>query len=203
MVAAAVSFLLFMIWLSGFGSLESSQTHDRADYFTTAYIPTGVVDYFIYRSFSIPVFSVVDTLHVHATTFGGELFLGNTSSLIASILGNEKINIERHVAEYQYGGWNDFANSNVVFFVDGYVNFGWIGPLVFGIIVGQIFKAFAKSNDAAFRSLSLLFSYQLLASPLIQMLLSNGWLILLAGMSFFKLTGIDSIESIKSKTRSS
>lgn len=188
MISIAFFVLLFMIWISGFGSLEIDIQQDKSTYFSTEYIPTGVVDYFVYRTFSVPVFSVVDTLHVHQTQFGGNLLLGNTSSFLSQILGNEKINIERYVAEYQYGGWNDFANSNVVFFVDGYVNFGWLGVLFFGVIVGRIYKVFMKSEDVAFRALSLLFSYQLFASPLIQMLLSNGWLALIIIVSALKLT---------------
>jgi hypothetical protein len=184
----AVAVLLFMIWISGYGSLEATSSFDMSDYFSTRYIPTGVFDYLVYRSFAVPVFSVVDTLHVHETLFNGELLQGKTSSLIAGLLGVEKINIERYVAEYQYGGWNDFANSNVAFFVDGYVNFGWIGVLIFGIIVGQIYKYFSNSDDIAFRSLSLLFTYQLLASPLIQMLLSNGWIILFFAMAYTRLS---------------
>jgi hypothetical protein len=175
----SICFLLLMIWLSGYGSLEASGPATAADYFTAGYYPTGVLDFFLYRTFSIPVFSVVDTLHVHSTQLNGDLLWGKTSSLLASLFGAEKINLERLVSSYQYGGWNDFANSNVVFFADGYVNFGWPGVFVFGLVVGKVLRTFRQSEDVALRSLSVLFCVQLFSSPLIQMLLSNGWILIL------------------------
>lgn len=183
--AAAFSLILTMIWLAGYGSLQAHDKFSVSEYFSTAYIPTGVLDFFIYRAFAVPVFSVVDTLFVHSTQLGGEVLWGSTSSLLSGIAGVDKVNIERMVAEYQYGGWNDFANSNVAFFVDGYLNFGWPGVFLFGLIVGKCFREFAHSEDPAFRALSLLFAYQLLSSPLIQMLLSNGWLLLFITFTYF------------------
>lgn len=186
-LVAATSLIFIMIWLSGYGALETQNAFTTSEYFSTAYIPSGTLDFFIYRAFAVPIFSVVDTLFVHSTQLGGDVLWGSTSSLIAAIAGIDKINIERMVAEYQYGGWNDFANSNVAFFVDGYLNFGWPGVFIFGIIVGKCFRQFAYSEDPAFRSLSLLFAYQLLSSPLIQMLLSNGWLLLFIALTYFSV----------------
>ncbi len=171
--------MLIMISLSGYGSLEDNKTYNLTDYFSTRYIPTGILDFLIYRVFSVPIFSVVDTLHVHSTELNGKFLLGSTSSLLASILGVEKINIERIVFAYQYGGWNPIANSNVVFFVDGYINFGWFGVFIFGVIIGRIFKIISSSNNIAIKSLSLLFAMQLFSSPFIQMLLSNGWILII------------------------
>jgi hypothetical protein len=186
-VIAALGLLASLIYVSGYGTLEGTTTTSPSEYWSSAYTPQGSLDFALYRAFSVPVFSVVDTLHVHESVFQDRALLGTTSSLLASAFGVEKVNIERHVFEYQYGGWNEIANSNVAFFVDGYINFGWLGVIAFGIIVGQLFRMLATSPDAAVNSLSLLLSFQLLSSPLIQMLFSNGWILVCMWCVFVRI----------------
>ena len=173
--SATATVLLLMIALSGYGSLDASGFQSLADFFSTAYVPGSTLDFLIYRSLAIPVFSVVDTLLVHANELRGELLWGTTSSLIAGLAGVERINIERMVASYQYGGWNEFANSNVVFFADGYINFGIVGVVCYGLFVGLTFRILRRSPDIGVRSLAVLYAFLLYSSPLIGMLFSNGF----------------------------
>ncbi|UUZ47355.1 hypothetical protein LP420_28965 [Massilia sp. B-10] len=113
----------------------------------------------------MPIFTAVDTLTVHATQFGGAPLLGATSGLLAALTGQERINLERYVFEYQFGGWNDFANSNVVFVLDVFVNFGWVGVFVIGAMVGLSLRMFKLSPDPAFQALAPLYAFLLVFSP--------------------------------------
>lgn len=154
---------------------ELAENVNEQDYMSALYAPTSPLDYFVWRSVAVPIFTATDTLVVHEEQFENRSLMGATSSLIAGIFGLERINIERFVFEHQFGSWNEIANANAVFIVDAFVNFGWIGVFVFGAFVGQIFRWFRISRDIAFRSLWPLFAFVLFSAPLIGMLLSNGF----------------------------
>ncbi len=158
------------------------------DYLSALYVPTGPLDYFLWRTFAVPIFTAVDTLIVHAEQFGGRPLLGATSSLLASITGVERINLERFVFEHQFGSWNDIANSNAVFITDAFVNFGQIGVVLFGLAVGVVFRCFEKSKDIAFKCMWPLFAFVLFSSPLIGMMFSNGFLYMLIHALFIRLS---------------
>ena len=184
----ACTTLVVLIALSGYGSLDGSgPAASTADYFSSAYVPDSTFKFLVYRMIAVPIFSVVDTLHVHAVSFNGDLLYGSTSTFFSTVFGFERINLERFVAEYQYGGWNDFANSNVVFIADAYVNFGWLGVIIFGGMVGLSFRIFKLSQDIGIRSLALLYAFLLYSSPLIGMMLSNGFAIFFVQALFIRV----------------
>lgn len=183
----AVVALMTMISLSGYGDLEGSGYSSFVDYLTAAYVPGSTFDFFIYRSLAIPIFSVADTLYVHQAELGGSPLLGATSSLISGVFGMERVNIERMVFAYQYGGWNDFGNSNVVFIADAYVNFGIAGVAAYGLIIGLSLRLFRNSDDPALRSMAPLYVFLLYSSPLIGMMFSNGFLLLFLQALFVRV----------------
>jgi hypothetical protein len=152
---------------------------DSGDFMSALYRPSSPLEFLIWRAFAVPIFTAADTLVVHTEQFGNRLLLGSTSSLIASVLGVERINLERFVFEHQFGGWNDLGNSNAAFVADLYVNFGWVGTFIFGILVGVIFRLFAASRDIGFRCMWPIFAFGLYNASLIGMLLSNGFMYML------------------------
>jgi hypothetical protein len=166
---------------------SSDGSRNAEDFLSAVYGPSGAVDYFLWRAFAVPIFTATDTLVVHAEQFGGRPLLGATSSFLSTLFGLERINLERFVFEHQFGSWNEIANSNAVFVVDAFVNFGWIGVVFFGLFVGQVFRWFSLSRDIGFRSLWPLFAFVLFSSPLIGMLLSNGFLYMLAHGLFVRV----------------
>lgn len=175
--AAAVGLLIAFTYLtSGEGSGAGDGAVILAEVLSAQYAPATPFGYFLWRAFAVPVFSATDTLVVHAQYFDGRPLLGATSLLVSAILGVERINLERFVFEYQFGGWNDVANSNTMFLIDGYVNFGWLGVVAFGLLVGQALRWFRLSPDAGVRSLWSLFTFVLFSAPLLGMLFSNGFL---------------------------
>lgn len=184
----ALLLMLTMISLSGFGDdARAGGQFDLSDFFSATFASGSSWQFLVYRSVAVPIFTAVDTLTVHATQFGGAPLLGATSGLLAALTGQERINLERYVFEYQFGGWNDFANSNVVFVLDAFVNFGWVGVFVIGAMVGLSLRMFKLSPDPAFRALAPLYAFLLVFSPFIGMLLSNGFLLLFLQVLFVKV----------------
>lgn len=158
-----------------------------AEYMSSVYSPIGSLDYFVWRAFAVPIYTATDTLLVHAQQFGDQPLMGATSSLLSTIFGLERINLERYVFEHQFGSWNETANANAVFIVDAYANFGYIGVVIFGLFVGQIFRWFRLSSDVGFKSLWPLFAFVLFNASLIGMLLSNGFFYMLFHALFFSV----------------
>lgn len=145
-------------------------------FFSASYLPLGALDYLVWRSIAVPVFTAADTLLVFNQWFQSAPLFGATSGLLSFLFGLDRVNIERFVFEYQFGSWNEIANSNSVFVVDAYVNFWWIGAIIFGLFVGQIFRCFRLSQDIGFKSLWPLFAFHLFTASLIGTMLSNGFL---------------------------
>lgn len=177
LISGSLALLVLTTFLSLSG--EMSESENSGDYMSAQYIPANFLDYFLWRSTAVPIFTAADTLIVHAEQFGASPLLGATSSLLAAIFDVERVNIERFVFEHQFGSWNDTANANAVFVIDAYVNFDWFGVVAFGLFVGLVFRWFRISQDVAFRSLWVIFAFILFSSPLIGMLLSNGFLYML------------------------
>jgi hypothetical protein len=182
---------LLLISITTFLSLQGdspiSDSLAGGEYLSAQYQPVNSFDYLVWRSTAVPLFTAVDTLVVHKEQFGGELLLGTTSTFVAALLGAERINLERFVFQYQFGGWNETANANAVFAIDAYVNFGWFGVIVFGSLVGLVFRCFRISSDISFQSLWVVFAFVLFNATLIGMLLSNGFLYMLVHALFFRL----------------
>ena len=186
-VSGTLVVLLVSTYLSLGETGEGAAAVQGGDYLSASYIPSNPLDYFAWRAFAVPIFTATDTLLVHTEQFGGKLLLGATSSLIASTFGMERINIERFVFEYQFGSWNEIANSNAVFITDAFVNFGHAGVLALAVFVGIIFRWFHISRDVGFKALWPLFAFILFSAPLIGMLLSNGFLYMLFHAFFIKI----------------
>ena len=118
------------------------------------------------------------------------MLLGATSSLLSAVFGLERINLERFVFEHQFGGWNDTANANAVYIVDAYANFGYVGVVIFGLFIGQIFRWFRLSSDGAFKSLWVIFAFTLFNASLIGMLFSNGFLYMIFHTLFVSVPSV-------------
>lgn len=181
--------LLFATTFLSLRGEENAESSNDTDYLSASYLASSPLDYLVWRSFAVPIFTATDTLVVHEQ-FGSHPLMGATSSFIASVFGLERMNIERYVFEYQFGGWNDIANANAVFMIDAFINFDWIGVCFFGLFVGLIFRWFRLSQDVAFKSLWPLFAFILFSAPLIGMLLSNGFAYMLFHALFIRIKKI-------------
>jgi O-antigen polysaccharide polymerase Wzy len=184
----ALLYILTLLAYSGGSTfVDAPQTQGFAEFFGPHYKPAGAIDFLIWRSLSVPMFTASDALLVFQEQFGGEPLLGATSSSISMLFGLDRIPFERLVFEHQYGGWNEIANSNSVFLADAYINFGWTGVIIFSLIVGQSMRWFSKSRDHGIRALWMIWCFGLFNGSLIGMLLSNGYILIFFMALFVRL----------------
>jgi hypothetical protein len=189
LVALASLALLYILTLLAYGggsafSNAPNEPQSLAAFFGPQYKASNAVDFLIWRSFAVPMFTASDALRVFDEQFGGVPLLGATSCFISTVLGLDRVPFERLVFEYQYGGWNEIANSNSVFLADGYLNFGWSGVIIFALFAGQAMRWFSKSEDDGIRALWMIWCFGLFNGSMIGMLLSNGYALIFL-MTFF------------------
>lgn len=159
---------------------------DPATFFKMSYSANGLAEFLVWRSIAVPMVTAADTLRVHIETFGGDLLYGATSSLFAAVFSMDRIPLERLVFAHQFG-WNETANANSIFLTEAFVNFGWMGALIFSMIVGQSLRCFANSRDVGFKSLWILYCFSLFSGGLIGTLLSNGYIVIFVMALFCRL----------------
>lgn len=177
--------LLYAVTLLAFGPAEDISLEPGGgvvtggDFFGASFLPGNALEHLLWRATAVPLFSASDTLLVHQEQFGGRPLWGATSSFFAGALGLERIPMERLVSEHEWG-WNDIANSNALYVTEAFVNFDWIGVVVFSLFVGQSLRWFRRSRDEAFKSLWTIYVLAVFTSGLIGTLLSNGYLLMFA-----------------------
>ena len=185
--------LFYLVTRLAFGGPEEVATEPGGgvvtggDFFGASYLPRNALEHLVWRSAAVPMFSASDTLIVHNDQFGGQPLWGATSSFFAAVLGLERVPMERLVSEFEWG-WNDIANSNAVYVTDAYVNFSWIGVVLFSLFVGQSLRWFSRSRDEAFKSLWTIYCMAIFTSSLIGTLLSNGYVLIFAMALMTRLT---------------
>lgn len=185
--------LLYLVTLLAFGGPEDVSTEPGGgvvtggDFFGASYLPSNALEHLVWRSAAVPMFSASDTLIVHTEQFGGRPLWGATSSFFAGIFGLERVPMERLVSEYEWG-WNDIANSNAVYVTDAFVNFSWVGVVLFSLFVGQSLRWFSRSRDEAFKSLWTIYCLAVFTGSLIGTLLSNGYVLIFAMALLTRLT---------------
>ncbi|MBT2342224.1 MULTISPECIES: hypothetical protein [Pseudomonas] len=184
--------ILYVVTLLAMGGSESNPSVGAgggvlsADFYSAKYLPDSAVDHLIWRAVSVPMFTASDTLLVLDQQFNNEPLYGATSGFFASLFSLDRVFLEKLVFEHEWG-WNETANSNAVYFTEGFANLGWFGVWLYSFFVGQTFRWFRKSEDHAFKSLWLIFFLGLFTSGLIGTLLSNGYILMFAACLFLKV----------------
>lgn len=159
-----------------------------ADYLSSGYNPTGGLDFLVWRSLVIPVITAMDWLRIFHENFGGRFFGGGTSTLLAPLFGVPHVEFERAVYAAQWGqNATGTGNANAVFLLEAFVNWGYTGVLAAGCAVGMLFRLIRDSTDCCFQSLWLLLLFALFVAGLIGILVSNGYLVLLALVFFVRV----------------
>lgn len=189
-----VGLLMLVTALSGAGSADVAS--DDA-FFSVTYAPQGALQHLFWRSMAIPLLTAVDAIRVLNEDFGGRMLWGSTSTLLAVIFGQERIEFERLVFAAQWGqNETGTGSSNSVYLTEAYVNFGWVGVAIFSWLIGLLMRLFARTRDVAARSLWPLFVLGVYTSGLIGLMLSNGFLL------FFILVLFARFRQTKRLTRS-
>lgn len=180
LILGGSTLLLYAVTLLSFGGqseFDAATVAAAGEFFGAGYLPTGAIDHLIWRAVAVPMFTASDTLLVFAERFNRELMWGATSSFFAAIFGLERIPLEKLVFEQQWS-WNDIASSNAVYITEAFVNFSWIGLVLFSLFIGQSMRWFRKSHDQAFKALWMIYCLTLFTSGLIGTLLSVGYVLI-------------------------
>lgn len=194
--------LLYAVTLLSFGGQSEFDTAAIAaagNFFGAGYVPSNAIDHLIWRAVAVPMFTASDTLLVFAEQFNRDLMWGATSSFLAAIFGLERIPLEKLVFEQQWS-WNDIASSNAVYITEAFVNFSWIGLVLFSLFVGQSLRWFRKSKDEAFKALWMIYCLTLFTSGLIGTLLSVGYVLMFGLALLFRVTPREASGSRRKQT---
>lgn len=185
MVLGMCAILAAVTVFSGSGQLGAIQGDG---FFSVTYVPEGGLAHLLWRSVAIPMVTAADAIRVLAEHFNDQPLLGATSSFLAGMFGMERIEYERMVFAAQWGqNETGTGSANSVFFTEAFVNFGWLGVILFSYVVGLLMRMFAVSRDEAFKALWLLFAFGVYTSGLIGMLLSNGFILLFIMALFVRI----------------
>ncbi|WP_151029360.1 O-antigen polymerase [Aliarcobacter cibarius] len=184
-----VIFLYFLVMIQITGHGDQSTNNEVINYkiyFSSKYLPNGALDYFIWRLFSVPIYTAADTIYVFENWINNNHIMGGTSTLISKLFDIQKVELEKLVFEYQFGGYNKLANANTYFAVDMYANFSWIGVILISFFIGVFIKSMEQTNDIAIYSICYLFIYQIVNGSFFGIMLSSGFIYILVHVLFFK-----------------
>lgn len=135
--------------------------------------------YVLNRVLYIPYATSIDWLKYRDARLGGNELMGLNISLIASLLGKEKINIEREVFAFQWGqNESGTGSANTSYFVDAYLNWGVLGILVYNIIIAFVIRVAIYSDIVIIKACTFVPLVFLLFNSLSAMLFSGGLFIL-------------------------
>lgn len=172
--------------VSGFGEGEGGGI--GAAYFSNSYRPVGTLEYLLWRAFSVPAFTAADSLAYFFEVLRGNHFLGATSGFVSYFFDQDRVYFEREVFEYQWGQTETgTGSSNAVYFVDAFVNFGFVGVFVISIMVAVILRHMGQTRDTALYCLWPLAAFGFYVSGFIGNLLSGGLLFIILFSICFRL----------------
>lgn len=188
--------------VSGFG--EGEDGFLRQDYFSNAYRPTGALGYLFWRAIAVPVFTAADTLSYFDEILGSTPLFGASSGTLATLLGSERVYLERDVFAYQWGQTETGTGSaNSVFFVDAYANFGYAGVIFYSAGVALVLRYFAKTRDRSLYCLWPLLAFGFYVSGFVGNLLSGGFLMIILFSMVVKLVDPDDRRSMRENSKRS
>ncbi len=106
----------------------------------------------INRALWIPYITAYDWIEFFQEKHSPDYLYGATSSLVSTLRGVSQYPMEGNIFKYQFGeNATKTARANVNFMIDAFVNFGWIGVILFSGFVGACTIFLQKlSNPAAF-----------------------------------------------------
>lgn len=145
----------------------------------------GQISFVINRVLWIPYITAYDWLGFFHKKLSGEYLLGRTSGLIGLITGKPNFPMEREVFSYQFGGTAlTTAAANACFLVDAFVNFGWIGVIVYAGLFSVLTWVVVKQGNLAMQACYYYFALQASMGGLSGVLFSNGMIFLIC-LAFF------------------
>jgi hypothetical protein len=175
------------------GGVELSGIQKQLDYYLWAgtdlykynVFGDGQLQYVANRIFWIPYVTAFDWLGYFYEKLNGNYLLGRTSAVLSRIGGNPPFPMENEVFKYQFGeSGPKTAAANATFLVDAFVNFGWMGVIVYAGLFALITWVVVVQANPAMQACYYYFALQVSMGGLSGVLFSNG-LILLICLAFF------------------
>lgn len=127
---------------------------NREFYFTSS----NPVSFIANRIFWTPYITGYDTLSYFEARLNGNYLYGRGSLLIDAFTGMEKINVDQQVFKYEYG-WGAKGHSNAAYFIGAYLDFGFLGVVLYTFFIALLCKVIFYSHN---KIVKLLFYYSLL-----------------------------------------
>jgi hypothetical protein len=157
-----------------------TSSSDPGDFFSAYYAAQSPIEKVFWRALVIPVVTAIDAIRLFEFNFNGQFFYGATNSTLALLFGLKRVEFEKEVFGSQFGQNEvETGSANSTFLTEAYINFGFLGVIIFSFIAGKIVKLFMGSSELSMKSVSILFIYGIFNASLLSTLLSNGFIILL------------------------
>lgn len=145
----------------------------------------------------IPYITAYDWLGYFHEKMNDEYLHGRTSLAVSALTGQHQYPMEKEVFIYQFGaGGPPTAAANATFLVDAFVNFGWLGVVLFAGLVAALTRLVDWVDNPAAKVCYYFFAYQISMGGLLGVLFSNGMLIFIALALFTKPTIISNTNNV-------
>jgi len=187
---------LFLITFLSLGNLANDETKLISEFVDVDPIaakyfvvnnPDNAFMFIINRTFWIPFITSIDWLTYYNTVLHRELVMGASSSMISGVFGMDRVNLERLVFEFEWGqNESGTGSANTVYFIDIFLNFGYLGVVVSNAILAFIIRFFEFSDNNAAKASFFVYAYFIATSTLIGVLFSSGLLLLMFLVLFVK-----------------
>ncbi|MFJ7797696.1 hypothetical protein [Pseudomonas sp. NPDC096950] len=176
------------------GSGNNSMKTDEAPVQSAPLIPekynmfsgTSQVEYVLNRIFYIPYITAHEWIRYQHEVMNGGFTYGRSISIVAIMLGENKINLEKEVFNFQWGQ-NETAtdSANTAYFIDAYLNFGAVGCFFYTLVIVCILRLTIKSNISILQACIFVPVIFLLFNSLTAMIFSGGLFFLVFLALFF------------------
>lgn len=177
---------------SGEGQPEANPLSGVPDEYNLFVGESSQVYYIINRVWYIPYVTAIDWLRYREIILNGESTHGRSISAIAWITGEERVNLEQEVFAFQWGQ-NDTGtgSANTVFYVDAYLNFGYLGVIIYSIILAFCVRVCICSANKALIACLAISVYYICFNSLSSMLFSGGLGFIFILALFFRIVSED------------
>lgn len=123
----------------------------------------------------IPYVTAIDWLRYQEVVLNGDMVLGRSIKPVALLLGLPPLHIEREVSSFQWGqNSTGTSSSNAIFIVDAFVNFGWIGVVLYSGLFAFSIKLIVRTGFDPLIASAIVPVYTACFVPLPPVFLSGG-----------------------------
>jgi hypothetical protein len=144
------------------------------------------IEYVLNRIFYIPYVTARDWIRYKHEILNDGYTYGKSISLVAMILGEKKINLDKDVFSFQWGqNLTATGSSNTAYFIDAYLNFGIAGSILYTFVIVCILRLTIMSNIATLQACVFVPTIFLLFNSLTAMIFSGGLFLLIIMALFF------------------